>query len=184
VNDYLSRPEDIIILWESSFGELIEQHREKIEDSNLMLLLSQYDIVHIIKAINVGEPKFSDILKSTHQFSLIEPSIHTRQTETAHISQVGAYELDGEVYSVRKNRNSNSLQVWYFDPSAGKYRRPFHFGAEEALLRKLKPKFRLTLRKAEEFSIQSGFCCHCGRLLIKQSSVIRGLGPICKKYYE
>ena len=98
------------------------------------------------------------------------------------ITEVGAYRIDGVIYSIREGRESKRLQVWSHDPIAKKYLRDFT--NENEVLSKAKPDDRLTLDLAIKYSVQTGICCHCGRTLTVLKSVAGGIGPICAKRYR
>ena len=101
-----------------------------------------------------------------------------------YLVEPGAYKLGFTIYSVRRDRKTKILQAWLFDSAKGAYRRPFYSKEEHEILSKLTSKHRLTLRMAEKYSLETGMCCHCGRLLTAQKSVNRGMGPVCKTLYN
>ena len=99
------------------------------------------------------------------------------------ISEVGAYLLDGVIYSIRQGRESKKWQVWTYSSIESKYAR-LPKDEEVAILKKIQPADRLTLENAIKYSVQTGICCHCGRTLTQLKSVTGGIGPICAKKYN
>ena len=100
------------------------------------------------------------------------------------ITDVGAYLLNGTVYSIRKGNQSKKWQVWTYDKNFGKYLREPIQTKEDSILQQLVPTDRLTLETAIKYSVQTGVCCHCGRTLTVLKSVAGGIGPICAKRYN
>ena len=100
------------------------------------------------------------------------------------ITDVGAYLLEAQIYSIRLGAQSKKWQVWSFDKQMGKYFREPDSRKEKEILNKLQPTDRLTLETAIKYSVQTGVCCHCGRTLTVLKSVAGGIGPICAKRYK
>jgi hypothetical protein len=100
------------------------------------------------------------------------------------ITEVGAYLLDGTIYSIRKGTQSKKWQVWSYDKQFGKYLREPNKVKEDSILERVQPTDRLTLENAIKYSVQTGICCHCGRTLTVLKSVAGGIGPICAKRYN
>jgi hypothetical protein len=100
------------------------------------------------------------------------------------ITEVGAYLLDGTIYSIRLGNQSKKWQVWSYDNQAGKYLREPMQAKEDLILQNVQPSNRLTLENAIKYSVQTGICCHCGRTLTVLKSVAGGIGPICAKRYN
>jgi len=100
------------------------------------------------------------------------------------ITEVGAYLLDGTIYSIRMGVQSKKWQVWSYDKQFGKYLREPNKVKEDSILEKVQPTDRLTLENAIKYSVQTGICCHCGRTLTVLKSVAGGIGPICAKRYN
>lgn len=101
-----------------------------------------------------------------------------------YLVEPGAYKLGFTIYSIRRDRKTHILQAWFFDSAKGAYRRPFFSKEEHDILSKLTSKHRLSLKMAEKYSLETGMCCHCGRLLTAQKSVNRGMGPVCRTLYQ
>lgn len=100
------------------------------------------------------------------------------------ITEVGAYLLDGVIYSIRLGRESHKFQVWYYSKEYNKYIREPNKSVEKELLKKLQPTDRLTLDLAIKYSAQTGICVHCGRTLTLLKSVAGGMGAVCARKYN
>ena len=97
------------------------------------------------------------------------------------ITEVGAYILDGIVYSIRQNSETKRWSVWTYSDVAKKYLRN---DKEFGVIYKLDTTDRLTLELAIKYSAQVGICVHCGKTLTVLKSVAGGIGPICSKRYN
>jgi hypothetical protein len=95
---------------------------------------------------------------------------------------VGAYLLNGSIFSIREGRQSGKLQVWSYSDVAKKYVRDF--ANEKEVLSQVEVTDRLTLELAIKHSAQTGVCVHCGRTLTLLKSVAGGMGAICAKKYH
>jgi hypothetical protein len=98
------------------------------------------------------------------------------------ITEVGAYLLDGTIYSIRQSNESKKWSVWTYSAEANKYVR--NDVVKNEVLKKVEPKDRLTLELAIKYSAQVGICVHCGRTLTLLKSVAGGMGAICAKKYH
>ena len=98
------------------------------------------------------------------------------------ITEVGAYLLDGTIYSIRQSNESKKWSVWTYSDEAKKYVR--NDEVKKEVLKKVEPKDRLTLELAIKYSAQVGICVHCGRTLTLLKSVAGGMGAICAKKYH
>ena len=98
------------------------------------------------------------------------------------ISEVGAYLLDGTIYSIRQASESKKWSVWTYSDDVKKYVR--NDEVKKEVLKKVEPKDRLTLELAIKYSAQVGICVHCGRTLTLLKSVAGGMGAICAKKYH
>ena len=92
---------------------------------------------------------------------------------------VGAYELDGIVYSVRKGNYSGKIHALVYDPDQKKW-----VDDLTKSIYKLKDEHRLTLSRATQLSVAVGSCVHCGRTLTLQKSVVAGMGRVCASRYH
>jgi hypothetical protein len=100
------------------------------------------------------------------------------------ITEVGAYLVEGVIYSIRLGNQSKKWQVWSYNKQEGKYLREPIQEKEDSILQSVQPTDRLTLENAIKYSVQTGICCHCGRTLTVLKSVAGGIGPICAKRYN
>ena len=98
------------------------------------------------------------------------------------IADVGAYLLDGTIYSIRQSNESKKWSVWTYSDEAKKYVR--NDEVKKEVLKKVEPTDRLTLELAIKYSAQVGICVHCGRTLTLLKSVAGGMGAICAKKYH
>ena len=98
------------------------------------------------------------------------------------ITEVGAYLLDGTIYSIRQASESKKWSVWTYSADVNKYVR--NDVVKNEVLKKVEPKDRLTLELAIKYSAQVGICVHCGRTLTLLKSVAGGMGAICAKKYH
>ena len=98
------------------------------------------------------------------------------------INEVGAYLLDGVIYSIRQASESKKWSVWTYSDDVKKYVR--NDEVKKEVLKKVEPKDRLTLELAIKYSAQVGICVHCGRTLTLLKSVAGGMGAICAKKYH
>ena len=92
---------------------------------------------------------------------------------------VGAYELDGVIYSVRKLGYSDRIVALIYDSVIKRW-----IPDTTKAIFKLKPEDRLTLERASMMSVAVGSCVHCGRTLTLQKSVVAGMGRICASKYQ
>jgi hypothetical protein len=93
--------------------------------------------------------------------------------------EVGAYELEGVVYSVRKLGYSDRIVAYIYDSSIKRW-----LPDTTKTIFKLKPEDRLTLERASMLSVAVGSCVHCGRTLTLQKSVVAGMGRTCASKYH
>jgi hypothetical protein len=97
------------------------------------------------------------------------------------ITEVGAYLLDGIVYSIRQNSETKRWSVWTYSDVAKKFVRN---NDKFDVLYQVDTTDRLTLELAIKHSAQVGICVHCGRTLTLLKSVAGGMGAICAKKYH
>ena len=97
------------------------------------------------------------------------------------ITEVGAYVLDGVIYSIRQNSETKRWSVWTYSDVAKKFVRN---NDKFDVLYQLDTTDRLTLELAIKYSAQVGSCVHCGKTLTVLKSVAGGIGPICAKRYN
>ena len=97
------------------------------------------------------------------------------------ITEVGAYLLDGVVYSIRQNSETKRWSVWTYSDVVKKFVRN---NDKFDVLYQVETTDRLTLELAIKHSAQVGICVHCGRTLTLLKSVAGGMGAICAKKYH
>lgn len=180
----LTEAEDILLLWQSLHGPLDEEIREEFLYSEIVEELRYFHINVIHNALLAKNVRLKDILTYAYVHPYVpgekgvDPSFEYSEPD------VGAHLLEGTLYSVRRDRKTDQIQVWEFNPTKKEYRRPFFSAEEHKILQLLGSGTKLTLRLAQKYSIETGICCHCGRYLSAKKSVASGMGPICKKYYH
>jgi hypothetical protein len=94
------------------------------------------------------------------------------------VVEVGAYRYNGNIYSVRRGRESGNLNAFNWDPATNQWA---YAGAVKFELR---PEHRISLAEALTFGVQTGVCVHCGATLTNKASAMMGIGPTCRKKYE
>ena len=119
---------------------------------------------------------------SRSDVSAIINSLKSVKDAPMKITEVGAYLLDGTIYSIRQASESKKWSVWTYSDEVKKYVR--NDVATKEILKKVEPKDRLTLELAIKYSAQVGICVHCGRTLTLLKSVAGGMGAICAKKYH
>lgn len=97
----------------------------------------------------------------------------------ARISDDGIYRTEtGTIYKVQYAKNgSGNLYAKRLDPDAGT------FTYEPGAIHRLRADQRMTFEDAAAFGELYGICCACGRDLTDETSIARGIGPICGKKY-
>lgn len=200
-------------IWQSRFGTLLQEYRDEFIESPITAEIVKYSPGMVKAAVKKGDASLSGILEHLRSGKIkpepellkqkkSAPSVKTLSSreikalgvgmpETTsfipsdyYLVDPGAYQLGHTIYSIRRDKKSRILQAWLFDSSKGCYRRPFFASEEHEILSKLKPANRLTLKTAEKFSLETGMCCHCGRVLTAKKSISRGMGPVCKSHYQ
>lgn len=184
LSEPFSEAEDILLLWQSTYGQLDEELREEFLNSDIVEELCYFHINVIQSAILANNLILKDILTyaQVHPYNSHENTVRLNSVNQE--PDIGAYMHDGKIYSVRINRKLNQIQAWEYDKEKKEYRRPFFSADERRILYSLTPSNRLTLRLAQKYSIETGICCHCGRYLSAKKSVAAGMGPVCRKYYH
>lgn len=87
--------------------------------------------------------------------------------------ELGFYQLNGEIYNVKKSRSTGFLYAMHITDDAPKgVRAP-------GVVKQLTVEMKLTEQLAAQYGIRTGRCCICGKELTKQESIDRGIGPIC-----
>jgi hypothetical protein len=91
---------------------------------------------------------------------------------------VGAYKFDGQLYSVRKSRESGKLHAYHYESATN------NWSYAGKVIYDLRPEQKLSLAEAMDYGVQTGVCIHCGRTLTDAKSVRYGLGTTCRKFYK
>lgn len=94
---------------------------------------------------------------------------------------LGIYRVDGEIYCVRKARQSDRVYAYKLINIEGRDPR-WEYAAGKVF--DLKVEQMITVEQAMEFGRMTGICCICGRLLTDEDSVRKGIGPICGNKYS
>jgi Family of unknown function (DUF6011) len=110
--------------------------------------------------------------------TLIDSLVRLQKIEVAVTIDVGAYEHDGVLYSVRRSRESNKLHAYTYNSETKCWE--FARGA----VYNIKPEDRLTLSRASQLSVMVNSCVHCGRTLTLRKSVVAGMGRVCASKYH
>ena len=88
----------------------------------------------------------------------------------------GLYRNDDGV-TIKVQRSKTSGKCYGKKLVVGKEKGTFVY--EPGLIYTLRPEHKMTLEDGLAFSGKIGFCCMCGRTLMKKESVEAGIGPIC-----
>lgn len=94
---------------------------------------------------------------------------------------LGIYRVDGEIYCVRKARQSDRVYAYKLINIDGRDPR-WDYAAGKVF--ELKVEQMITVEQAMEFGRMTGICCICGRLLTDEDSVRKGIGPVCGTKYS
>jgi hypothetical protein len=98
--------------------------------------------------------------------------------------EAGIYLHEGSVYKVQMAVHGSGrpyakrLVVAKPEPGESPSRGKFEY--EPGAVRLLVPSDRMDLAKAKEFGAVYGVCCNCGATLTDETSIERGIGPICE----
>ena len=94
------------------------------------------------------------------------------------VAPVGAYNHNGQIYSIRESRTTNRRHAFEWDGEKAKWS---YAGWDITFA--IKPDEILSLAEAMRFGAQTGVCVHCGRTLTNKNSVRYGMGDTCFKKY-
>ncbi len=174
--------------------ELIEQLVKLPNKANIKRYISEKQLnflLHLVRTKEEGEQHLANALSQEKITDSANLSFETAQTlintllqagnKTIKLADVGAYRINGTVYSIRKGKQSGKWQVWSINPVTNKW---FLDSQNYAILFELRDEHRLSLREAIQVSANTGSCCHCGRTLTLASSVAKGMGRVCESKYE
>jgi hypothetical protein len=195
MSNILTRPRQILIIWESIYGPLPPNLETEFLKSEEVQRLSYFSWETVYKAINSKAKTLSEVVQvielivSRDEFKeksrmWLRENFTETEAETETELQPGAYKLLNKIYSVRKHGKSSKQRVLYFDPNLKKYVKLQYKSEEIRVLKTLKYDHRLTLEQAIKLSNEWGICCHCGRVLTATRSVGKGMGPICEQHYN
>ena len=104
----------------------------------------------------------------------------------------GVYEIDGEVYVVKLNREKTGLYAKRLvvlgdgvvrATEAGSRVRSIDFQYAPGAIYKIKIADRMPVDRAKELIVLYGCCIACGRRLTAAKSVENGIGPYCIKQF-
>lgn len=102
----------------------------------------------------------------------------------------GVYELDGEVFVVKPNRNGTRLYAKRLVEITGERRTEadtvvqIEFEYASGVIYKLQPEHKMPYERARELTIRYGRCIACGRQLKAKTSVDAGIGPVCRTKFR
>ena len=195
MSNILTRPRQILIIWESIYGPLPPNLETEFLKSEEVQRLSYFSWETVHKAINSKAKTLTEVVQeiellvSRDEFKeksrmWLRENFTKTEAETETELQPGAYKLLNKIYSVRKHGKSSKQRILYFDPNLKKYMKLQYKSEEIRVLKTLKYDHRLTLEQAIKLSNEWGICCHCGRVLTATRSVGKGMGPICEQHYN
>lgn len=85
--------------------------------------------------------------------------------------------FEGEIYRVRKSRQSGNSYAKKFDIEA------MEFIYSPGAMRFLTEEMKMSLEDVKRFGMETGICCVCGAYLTDEKSVAEGIGPVCAKRF-
>lgn len=91
------------------------------------------------------------------------------------VTEVGMYRLGDDIYRVKLSQ-AGRLYAMRFTPQ-GESR----FAYEGGAIHRLSADNRMTVEDAQAVGAQVGMCCVCGRDLIVEENIARGIGPVCAR---
>lgn len=101
----------------------------------------------------------------------------------------GVYELNGEIFVVKKAKQSERLYAQRVVEIRGERlteagdKVNFELEYARGVIFKLRPDHQMTKARAAEFLTRYARCLVCGRALKDATSVERGVGPVCVTYF-
>jgi hypothetical protein len=90
----------------------------------------------------------------------------------------GMYEMDGNVYRVKLS-GAGRLYAMLLVITNG----TGSFEYAPGIINRLRSEHRMTLERASQLSVQYHFCVRCAKELTRESSIARGLGPVCAESF-
>jgi hypothetical protein len=97
------------------------------------------------------------------------------KTVTKVFVTAGFYCLDGEIVKVQLNQAGTK----HYAKRLIQEGETWHFYYEAGLINKLTPAMKLEEEQAAAFGKIYGYCCICSARLTNETSIERGIGPIC-----
>ena len=188
-------PEDFSAIWEHFFGEICDENSEEplyeedFLESETVEQICKYSFEQVIRSICSGNQELKRILGGIRAYEYVSDIYIKRDSEGTRVDKFapltkGAYKLNGEIYTLRKDKDSRKLQVWLFSSRKTKFIRLASEESENKILLQLDQSMKLTFKEASEYSSDIGFCVHCARPLSAEKSIARGMGPVCRSYYH
>ena len=102
----------------------------------------------------------------------------------------GVYEVNGEVFVVKPNREGTRLYAKKLIEIRGSRLNDegdivkIEFEYAPGAVKRIRPEHRMSVERASELTIRYGRCINCGRRLKDATSVLRGIGPVCVKAFQ
>jgi hypothetical protein len=105
------------------------------------------------------------------------------------VTEPGVYERAGQVYVVQFNRQKTRLYAKRLVESAPRLTETgthvdFDFEYAKGAIYSLRPEDLMPLERAKELIVRYGRCIRCGARLQAATSVERGIGPVCIRYFK
>jgi hypothetical protein len=113
------------------------------------------------------------------------PAAAPRAPRTVQVTEPGIYERDGEVYRVKRGRESGNLYASRMKVIGGLRATEagtvvgIEFDYDAGAIFKLTDADRMTVARAKELCLQYNVCINCGAKLKDAASVELGIGPVC-----
>lgn len=112
-----------------------------------------------------------------------------RAPRTVQVTEPGIYYRGGEVYRVKKGRESGNLWAAKLRVIGGMRQTEagavvaFEYDYDKGAIFDLTPADRMTVEQAKELSLRYGACINCAASLKDAVSVELGIGPVCIKKF-
>lgn len=127
---------------------------------------------------------------ATHELdNAVNPGAWKERTAPDAALTPGMYKLDGIVYQVRPNRQKTRLYAKHLiEINADRITESdeivqIEFEYERGAVFNLREEHRMGLEEGKALCIRYGRCICCNRVLKAATSVERGIGPVCIKYF-
>jgi len=106
------------------------------------------------------------------------------------VTKPGAFEKNGEIFIVKWNREKTRMYALKLKETSsdrltetGEHVQ-FDFEYAKGAIYNLSENDRMSVERAKELMIRYGKCIICSKKLTVASSVERGIGPVCIKYFR